>query len=105
MSKVNRCAGIGLIICAVFAMAVKSQTSAAKIDSHSVWKPSVTAASALTDAATAGKGTQETLLAVMKDDHASAESVAFATSFSTEGAYLSAIDANPGYGWIDDWDG
>ncbi len=97
MLKSKRSAGVGLILCAVLAVAMvgKSQTGAAKIDSHSVWKPSETAANALNDATIAGKGTQETLLQLMKDDHAPAESVAFATSFSTEGAYLSAIDPNP----------
>jgi hypothetical protein len=98
MFKVNRVAGLALIACAAFliAMVGKSQTAGAKIDSHSVWNPSATALSALTDASSGGNGTQETLLAVMKDDKASAESIQFVTTFSTEGAYLSAIDANPG---------
>jgi hypothetical protein len=80
MIKVNRCAGFVLIVCTalLMAMAGKSQTAAAKkIDSSSVWKPSATAASALTDANTGGKGTQESLLAIMKDDNATAESMAF----------------------------
>jgi hypothetical protein len=77
------------------AISGKTQAVAAKeIDSHSVWKPSAAASSALTDAATGGRGTQEILLQIMKDDNASLESVEFVTTFSTEGAYLSGMDSS-----------
>lgn len=104
MIQVRRSAGFALIVCVALAVAMvgrsqtvplKNDAGAAKIDGHTVWKPSEAAVNALNDATTAGKGTQETLLQVMKEDHAPAESVAFARSFSTEGAYLSAIDPNP----------
>jgi len=62
------------------------------VDIRSVWKPSQESIRALKEAAANGKGTRQTLLEVMRNGHASTESLLFAASFSNGPAYLSAID-------------
>lgn len=59
---------------------------------RSVWKPSQVATRELRRAMSAGDGTKHVLLEIMKKDHASKESLSFAASFSSEAAYMSAIE-------------
>jgi hypothetical protein len=68
------------------------------IDRRSVWTPTQRLRELLNFPN--GKRTKESLFEAMKGDRASPESISFAISFSTEAAYLSAMEApNPSDGF------
>jgi hypothetical protein len=63
-----------------------------KIDASYVWKPSREAMIALKAEASKGDGRKAALLRIMRNDGAHEGSLIFAASFSSEAAYLSAIE-------------
>jgi hypothetical protein len=82
-------------ICFFLTALVNGQTKTGpnkKIDAGSVWNPSQASVRELREAASNGKGTQRSLLEIMRKGGASAQSVSFAESFSKEASYLSAIE-------------
>lgn len=63
-----------------------------RIDASYVWRPTREALLALKEAMSMGNVTKQALLKIMQNDNASGASLAFAGSFSSEAAYLGAID-------------
>lgn len=94
----SRCARVAVSLffaCSMLfgATCLYSEPNAQKeIDASWVWKPSREAMLALKEVASKGNGTKATLLKIMRSDRAHEGSLAFAASFSSEAAYLTAIE-------------